>query len=397
MSGAFLGVVLTVVVAGPAPAVLVGVLTMIENARRRRLGPDSWLTNLSCHAAFPLVGALLFQLVDGPQLLAAREIVFVPVVVGVFMTMNLVNFVLVAVDVGPPEGRGLREAVRDVYVPVFPVELACSVLTAIVAYAYVAYGAGALMFLGVVALSFQHLIGMATDAVRSKAEVEARNEQLATLQVGLISTTLKTLSLRDHNTARHSAAVARYSREMAAELDLDTREQDVIHTAALFHDIGKFIFPDSILLTDRRLNDDEYEIVKRHPVVGAELIAEIDGYGPVADIVRSHHERIDGRGYPDGLAGDDIPLGARIVAVADIYDVITARDTYRTPVSVPEAFAELRRVAGTQLDAALVELFIDLVERRGIRFRHTSEADFEAELALERRVREYAEPRPTAA
>jgi putative nucleotidyltransferase with HDIG domain len=208
---------------------------------------------------------------------------------------------------------------------------------------------------------------------------------------------LKTLALRDHMTARHSAAVARYSRAMAKAIGLPEREVDLIHTAALFHDIGKFIFPDSILLSDQGLTDEEYEIVKRHPAVGADVISEIDGYGPVAEVVRFHHERIDGRGYPSGIAGDAIPIGSRIIAVADVYDVITARDTYRTPVGIDAALTELRRSAGSQLDAQLVEVFVDLVERNEVEFRHGDDADFEAELQFERRVREYARPQAIAA
>ena len=136
--------------------------------------------------------------------------------------------------------------------------------------------------------------------------------------------------------------------------------------------------------------------MRRHPEVGADLIAEIDGYGPVAKIVRHHHERIDGRGYPFGLPGEHIPLGSRIIAIADVYDVITARDTYRKPVSTTEAFEELRHSGGTQLDAELVEVFINLVSRRGLMFSHSSADDFEAELALERRVSDYAAPRVAA-
>ena len=162
---------------------------------------------------------------------------------------------------------------------------------------------------------------------------------------------MQTLSMRDAMTARHSAAVARYAREVARLLGLSEREQELIHTAGLFHDIGKFIFPDSILVADRKLTDEEWETVKLHPEQGAKLVRRIEGYGPVADIVLSHHERIDGRGYPYGLSGEQIPLGSRILAAADTYDVMTARDSYRDPVSSEEALAELRRVAGSQLDA----------------------------------------------
>ena len=161
---------------------------------------------------------------------------------------------------------------------------------------------------------------------------------------------MQTLSMRDAMTARHSAAVARYAREVARLLGMDEREQDLIHTAALLHDIGKFIFPDSILFADRKLTDEEWEIVKLHPEQGAKLVRRIEGYGPVADIIIGHHERVDGKGYPHGIAGDEIPLGSRIISVADTYDVMTSRDSYRRPVSSEAAIVELRRVAGSQLD-----------------------------------------------
>ena len=394
ITGSFMGVVLAMVVLGPAPAALAGGLTMLLNGIRRRSGVAIMLPNISTHALLGFAGGLAFELLNGPAHLAQHEILVVPIVVAVFMIANVVNFLLIALDVRVVDrGASVWSSLRSVYVEVWPAEFAISVLTGIVALAQARYSTGALVMAVVVGLMFQYLMRMAMSAADRKEQVEARNQQLAALQVGLISTTLKTLSLRDHMTARHSAAVARYAREIAGELGLDEREVDLIHTAALFHDIGKFIFPDSILLTDRRLTDEEYEIVKRHPEVGAELIGQIDGYESVAEIIRWHHERMDGRGYPDGLPGHKIPLGSRIISVADVYDVITARDTYRTPVTMSEAFAELRRSAGTQLDAELVEVFIGLVETRGVAFRHSTAADFEAELALDRRVRDYAAPR----
>jgi putative nucleotidyltransferase with HDIG domain len=198
-------------------------------------------------------------------------------------------------------------------------------------------------------------------------------------------------------TARHSAAVARYSREIARELGLSDRDQDVVHTAALLHDIGKFIFPDSILFAASKLTKEEFDIVKRHPEQGARLVARIDGYGPVAEIILAHHERIDGHGYPNGLVGEQIPLAARIISVADTYDVMTSRDSYRRPVSSREAIEELRRVSDKQLDARVVETFVGLLEKRSVTFRHADDADFERELNLERRVRDYAAPRAVAA
>ena len=113
----------------------------------------------------------------------------------------------------------------------------------------------------------------------------------------------------------------------------------------------------------------------------------------MADIILAHHERIDGRGYPRGIAGDDIPVRSRMISIADTYDVMTARDSYRDPVSPQEAIDELIRVSGAQLDAELVEVFLRVLERKGVAFQHADDADFEAELDMERRVREYAEPR----
>jgi putative nucleotidyltransferase with HDIG domain len=201
---------------------------------------------------------------------------------------------------------------------------------------------------------------------------------------------IETLALRDRMTARHSAAVARYAHAMAAALGRPPDELDLVHTSGLLHDIGKFAFPDSILLAEERLTDEQWEIVKRHPADGARIVRRVDGYGPVADVILSHHERWDGSGYPRSLAGEEIPLAARVIAVADAYDVLTARDSYRHPVSHEEAAAELQRGAGSQFDPLVVETFVRLLASEDISFRHADDADFDAELELERRIRDYA-------
>jgi putative nucleotidyltransferase with HDIG domain len=286
---------------------------------------------------------------------------------------------------------------RHIYLPVLPVEFATGLLTAGVAFGYQNRNLAAIGLLAVVGLVFQYLLRTALNSMERKDELEGRTRELAALQVGLLGTVLQTLSLRDKMTARHSAAVARYSREIAREMGLSDRDQDVVHTAALLHDIGKFIFPDSILFADTKLSPEDLEIVRRHPEQGARLVARIEGYGPVAEIILAHHERIDGKGYPNGLLGHQIPLAARIISVADTYDVMTARDSYRRPVSSREAIDELRRVSDAQLDAGVVDVFVGLLEKRSVTFRHADDADFERELNLERRVRDYAAPRVLAA
>jgi putative nucleotidyltransferase with HDIG domain len=219
-----------------------------------------------------------------------------------------------------------------------------------------------------------------------------RAERLAALQLGVLVSMIETLALRDRMTARHSAAVARYARAMARALGESAEYEELTHTAGLLHDIGKFAFPDSILLAPSRLTADQWDAVKRHPEDGAGIVRRIDGYGPVADVVLAHHERWDGTGYPRALAGAAIPLASRIIAVADTYDVLTARDSYRKPVSSELAIVELRRVAGSQLDPEVVETFIELLTAGDLSFRHGDDADFEAELGFGQRVRAHALP-----
>jgi putative nucleotidyltransferase with HDIG domain len=180
---------------------------------------------------------------------------------------------------------------------------------------------------------------------------------------------------------------------MAADLGRPDSEQELVHTAGLLHDVGKFAFPDTILLASSRLTDEQRDVVKRHPVDGARIVRRIDGYAPVADIIHSHHERWDGNGYPRGLKGEEIPKAARLISVADTYDVMTARDSYRKPVSSAEAIAELRRVAGSQLDPEVVEVFAALLDSGDLSFRHGDDADFEAELGFGQLVRRYAHRR----
>jgi putative nucleotidyltransferase with HDIG domain len=398
ISGSFLAVVLAMALLGPAPAAAIGAgATLIDAA----LFPRPWhrnLTNLAVWAWFPIIGALIMEGVVGEAAPGTENAFgFATLVLGIFMITNFLNFVMAAGSLHLSREASFRESVRSVFVTVLPSQFATGLLTAGVAFSYQRLGVGAVGLAAVVLFVFQYLLKAGVEAYERGEQLEQRTRELASLQFGLVSTVMQTLSMRDAMTARHSAAVARYAREVARLLGLSEREQELIHTAGLFHDIGKFIFPDSILVADRKLTDEEWEIVKLHPEQGAKLVRRIEGYGPVADIVISHHERIDGRGYPYGLEEEQIPLGSRILAAADTYDVMTARDSYRDPVSSEEALAELRRVAGTQLDPMVVDTFVEMIERYGVAFRHTDEADFELELAFERRVSDYARPKVVAA
>jgi putative nucleotidyltransferase with HDIG domain len=397
VSGAFLALGLAMVLLGPVPAALIGLATTLADAIQRRPPWHYVLSNIATFLVFPLVGGGLVHYLGRSFDVGQTDLNFGIVVMGAFLFANVLNFLQVATTRRLVEGAPIWKSTRMVYLPIFPSQIVVGMLAAVIVYAYAHGGGVALVFLVAVVVLYQYLLRELLLSKERAETLETRTTQLASLQVGVLTAMLQTLSLRDKMTARHCAAVARYTRELARAYGCSEEEQDLGHTAGLLHDIGKFIFPDSILLGRNKLTDEEYEIVKKHPAQGAKVVRGVDGYGPVADIILAHHEKIDGKGYPNGIKGDDIPLLSRMISVSDTYDVMTARDSYRDPVTPAEAIAELRRVSGTQLDGELVELFIKMLERKGVAFHHGDDADFESELDLERRIRKYAEPRKETA
>jgi putative nucleotidyltransferase with HDIG domain len=389
LSGAFISLVLAMALLGAGPAVMIGLVTTAIDAVRNRLRIPALLANLSAYATFPLVGALLVRAVGMQD---AEDVDFALGIFAVFAITNALNFFLIAAPRRVTHGLRLRDQVRDMFVPMLPSEALAGALSVAIAVTYNLVGFAALIALIGVLFLFQVLTRELLVSQDRAEQLEARSTQLASLQVGVLAALVQTLSLRDRMTARHSAAVARYARAIAEEIGCSSAEQELVHTAGLLHDIGKFAFPDRILLANRKLDDDDWKIVRTHPYQGARLVRRINGYGPVAEIILAHHERIDGRGYPRGLTGEDIPQLSRMISIADTYDVMTARDSYRDPVSQAEAIAELRRVSGAQLDGELVEAFIRILERSGLQFQHTTDADFERELDFDERVRGYALP-----
>jgi putative nucleotidyltransferase with HDIG domain len=397
VTGSFLALVLAMALLGPAPAVAIGIGCTVIDALVARRPWDRTLVNLASFATFPLIGGLLMDAIIGEVVPMRHDALgFAGTVFVVFMFTNTINFLMAAAFMRASEGLSFSDTCRYAFLPVLPSEFATGLLTAGVAFCYGRIGVGAVGLAAVVLFVFQYLIRAGVQAHEWGEELSQRTRELASLQVGLLSTVMQTLSMRDAMTARHSAAVARYAREVARGLGVSEREQDLIHTAGLLHDIGKFIFPDSILFADRKLTDEEWHTVKLHPEQGAKLVRRIEGYGPVADIILAHHERVDGNGYYN-FPPEQIPLGSRIIAVADTYDVMTARDSYRRPVSREAAIMELRRVSGSQLDGDIVEAFVEMIESGRVAFRHADEDDFEKELAFERRVEDYARPRVAVA
>jgi putative nucleotidyltransferase with HDIG domain len=395
VSASLVVLVLTMGLLGPAPAVVAGTAGAVASSAGRRRPVGDWLTNLSTFAVLTLVGGLIVKLiagdVHGPHgSHITRSVTFALIVFAAFAAGMVINFAFFALDIRVHEGSSIRRQVREMLLPMLPGMLATAVLAVVLAVAYAYAGLAALFAAVLVMLIFQHL---AIALVRSEdraEKLEARTIHLAKLQLGVLAMLMEALALRDSSTSRHATAVARYARALAQEAGCGEEEQEVVHTAALLHDIGKFTWSDRALHPES-LTDADWEMIRRHPQDGAALVGKLDGYGPVADAILYHHERVDGGGYPAGLIGKEIPLASRIVAICSTYDTMTNRNAASgEPMAPSEAMGELKAIAGRQLDAELVDLFIAMLGREGAEL--ALETNFEQELAFDQRVRRMAQP-----
>lgn len=189
-------------------------------------------------------------------------------------------------------------------------------------------------------------------------------EDAVTGRERVLESLARTVEVRDHHTQGHCQRVARNAVVLGKALDLDSSELDVLCWSALLHDLGKIAVPDYILLKSGPLSEEEFTEIRRHPGYGADLLTSVStSFRPIADIVRAHHERWDGLGYPLGLKSKEIPLLARIIAVVDVFEALTSERPYRSPMPVPQALGYIAHGAGSQFDPTVVATFEVLVDK----------------------------------
>ena len=224
-----------------------------------------------------------------------------------------------------------------------------------VAYADVSPWTLALFFLP--ALAAQRLFALYQEQRRLTEELVGANSTLERANLSFASALVATLDARDRYTAGHSAAVAIYAQDIATRMGLSAEQQQLAHVAGLVHDIGKIGLPPGLLEKPGALTLDERREMQRHAEIGERILANVATYSEIASIVRHHHERVDGGGYPDGLTGNDIPLLSRIIAVADAYNAMTSDRPYRDAMPSQVARLRLAQAVQTQFDTSVVAAF----------------------------------------
>ena len=177
----------------------------------------------------------------------------------------------------------------------------------------------------------------------------------------IIMAMIKAMEARDPYTVGHSERVARYAVSIAKEMNLDTEDVDRVFWGSIVHDIGKLSIPEYILLKPTKLSKEEYEVIKRHPVAGEEMIKGYPWLDNIRPIVRNHHERWDGLGYPDGLKGEEIPFEVRIVSVADTFDAMTSDRAYRKGLPLSDAIKEIQEQTGKQFDPEIAKVAVKIL------------------------------------
>jgi putative nucleotidyltransferase with HDIG domain len=218
--------------------------------------------------------------------------------------------------------------------------------------------------------------------VREKQHLTKQKElsdQYLEMNIGLAAAMVVLLDSKDEYTAQHSAAVAMYCRDIAAVLQLPEEQAEALHLAGLLHDLGKVGVPDAVLRKTTVLDDQDWSYVREHPEKGAEVLSHLVAYQGVADIVRYHHERLDGSGYPTGMCGDDIPELSKILAVADSYHAMTSDRPYHSAKGSFEALKELRRASGRTLEREYVEALARVLRDKDLAYRDGSSTDFMVE------------------
>jgi hypothetical protein len=372
--------VLAAVIAGPLGAGLVAAASMLGDSdvlralRVRDSGLLKWATYTSTSfitgAAAGLAVLVVQDLVSAPigSLLVAT---FVAMAVAELLDLNF------SMLTGYVRGRRASDVLRSLAPVALTSVLVYAPIVVVIAAAYTEVSPWTLPLFLVPALALQRLYGLYQRERRLAESLTEANETLARANLSFAEALVATLDARDRYTAGHSAAVAIYSRDIAARMGLSRDVQDRVYLCGLVHDIGKIGLPAGLLEKPGALTLEERKIMQEHSAIGERILRNVDGYADIALVVRHHHERIDGEGYPDGLREEDIPLLSRIIAVADAYNAMTSDRPYRDAMPSRVARMRLAQAVDSQFDVAVAAAFEAVLAVADEDYRMARRADFE--------------------
>jgi len=381
-SVAFLPLVFAAVAFGPFAALVVGALAGLGDLRRPYL---RWAVYLPIRTLTAVAAGLAAGGVVSPNVRTTFAMILLACLAASVaeMAADLVfNLATQAVrQVGSAWGllRTLGPLIF-VYAPLY------TPIVALLVYGYQLYSVAIVGAFLVPAIALQRLIHLYQQQRQAVASLEEANTRLERASLSFATALVATLDARDRYTAGHSAAVAIYSRDIATRMGLSEREQNLVHLCGLVHDIGKVGLPAGLLEKPGALTLEERRQMEEHPAIGERILSKVEGYAEIARVVRHHHERVDGLGYPQGLSEDSIPLLSRIISVADAYDAMTSDRPYRDAMPSRVARLRLAQAVESQFDTAVVAAFEAILAGAPEEYRTGARSDFDFQTQEEVRM-----------
>ena len=379
MSLGFVLVFLTMIYLETPSALLVTLISNLFTCRRQQ--KIQILFNLSLSLLEVILGGFVFYQVNGQQfsLSFPKSIGTVVMSSLTFFLVNTVSvssvIVLCAKEHRLPIGKEIYDLWRETFLWTAPSYFAGATVSAIALTLFTNLTkdkesffttAGILLFIAPVAYltyqSYAIYTNRSEERLEHIEELQKKQEELADLYLATIRSMALAIDAKDQYTHQHIIRVQRYAVAIAKKMGLTGNDLKGIETGALLHDIGKLGVPEYVLLKPGKLNSEEFAKIKKHPELGASILAPVHFPWPVLDAVKYHHEKWDGTGYPEGLKGEDIPLPGRILAVADVYDALTSSRSYRSAWTHERAIEVIREGRGTHFDSAIADVFLEIIE-----------------------------------
>ncbi len=401
ISAGFLAAFLGVAIVGPLGAFVIAVVSQLPGLRRRPR--EQTLCYTATSGIVTGVTAVLYWVVLrhlGGFLESSIAVVAI-VGLGASVTYQVLNYAVGLPVIWLRRGIGPKRAWKDGVKPFLAFDLfflaICLGLISIY-HLYLSGGETSTVYSTLlVMLCLMPVVGLIYSfrAYANQRELARGNERLARrnerLALQAIASQITALDLKDNYTARHSASVALWARDIAASLGLGEKERNLVHLASLLHDVGKIGVPDELLKSPNRLNAENWSFMEGHCLNGYRILRNISQFEGLATVVLSHHEHYDGNGYPQGLAGEDIPLFSRIICVADSYSAMVSKRPYGPPLSTEVAMAELEYKKGSQFDPLVAEAFLAVLGEHDEDYRRGVEVDFNMEVDRIRYLRDLPE------